>query len=321
MRREQAAAQHLSTHGASVYFDGTADYPPHWFLRLVGQRDFKNVTKVVLWRNYVGARSLPKNSVATSGWYSATDNEYQGCDPNALPLLRDLTQLREITVSSLNGREFTPEDLRELGLLPHLEKLTILSKEFDADHDYTFSKNFPNLKYLNFADMDSSSPVGGKSLATMLEQLPNLEFLSLKGEQVTDDSLYGLRACHSMKRLRITDGQITHEGLSSISGANLQRLHLNHCGLSDSAAVGVAISQFGKLQSLHLIDCRVGDHVIRNLTLPKLREIILTHTDVTKESLPALKSFPSLKLVALGGNNIPQDVIDEFKRETGMKLL
>ncbi|PYQ68703.1 MAG: hypothetical protein DMG04_31030, partial [Acidobacteria bacterium] len=110
------------------------------------------------------------------------------------------------------------------------------------------------------------------------------------GTRVTDLGLAKLASLEKLRRLDLSGSSITASGLRSLTAfRNLQRLSLwNVKAIDDS--VGSSLEALTNLTSLDLSNTPVGDETLRRVArLPHLRRLYVSETNVTAQSVDALK--------------------------------
>jgi hypothetical protein len=185
-RREEAAANWLLDHGASVgWFDG----------RPMSERP--------LWVQRVGL-VLPEECLRTVYYVDfpedTTDAELQ--------ILRDLPNLTQVNVNE--AASITPAGLVLLAELPRLEVL-YLKKTSAGDEGLAHARNLHGLKeiWVEYTGItDASIP--------WIASNPGLTHLDLDGAHITDQSAPLLARLQNLEVLALRDTQITSRGLAEI---------------------------------------------------------------------------------------------------------
>jgi len=127
------------------------------------------------------------------------------------------------------------------------------------------------------------------------------------GTRVTDLGLAKLASLEKLRRLDLSGSSITASGLRSLTAfRNLQRLSLwNVKAIDDS--VGSSLEALTNLTSLDLSNTPVGDETLRRVArLPHLRRLYVSETNVTAQSVDALKKQHPAIMVSWAARSAPR---------------
>ena len=115
----------------------------------------------------------------------------------------------------------------------------------------------------------------------VLADLPNLQYLTLDDNPLTDRALAKLGRSKTLRELHLQKTLITDAGISHLSGTSL--LNLDLC------------------------ETEVGNDVIIHLAKIKtLRELNIRHTKVTDESVPLLEKMKNLQVLVFWNTEITE---------------
>jgi hypothetical protein len=124
---------------------------------------------------------------------------------------------------------------------------------------------------------------------THLAQLSRLKRLGLTDTQVTDAGLAHLEGLTNLEWLSLSGTQVSDAGMERLRGlGHLRSLDLDYTQITDA---GLAhLEGLTSLQQLQLIDTRVTDDGLEHLEgLVNLKELYLWHTQVTSEGAKKLR--------------------------------
>jgi 5-hydroxyisourate hydrolase-like protein (transthyretin family) len=236
--------------------------------------------------------------------------------------LRWVKQFPELKRLFLKKGQATDEGLKHLVGLKKLE----VFYAWDAHHlSDAGVRHLSGLKILKNIHI-SNSKIGDGALK-VFSQLPNVERLSLQGNEFTDAGVPHLKNLTSLKSLWMGLGKsaFTDEACDSLGEmTSLEELSLQRCAVTDAGirklsqltglkklylggtdpdepkgitdeSVGV-LTQFGKLESLMISKCRFTDEGTRKLAaLPDLKQLSLSGSAVTRETIVELKEkYPEI---------------------------
>ncbi len=199
-----------------------------------------------------------------------------------------------ITQVSLVSKKVTANDLRILGSLKSLAKLSLWGCPI-SDADLQQLIELTDLKTLEL----TRTGVTGEGL----EQLsPSIENLHLSNTKVSDSTLKAIVHFRDLKELTLANTEISDGAIDHISRlTNLEVLVLNDTYITDTSLK--ELKHLHKLKCLHLDFCPITDAAIQSLCeLRNLKELNLTGTDISQEGLkllrinmPGCKVFPTAK--------------------------
>jgi len=221
-RREEAAADWLLDHGASVgWFDGRPmSERPLWVQRL--------------------ALVLPEECLRTVYYVDFPADTIDA----ELAIVRDLPNLTQLNLNK--AASITPAGLAPLAKLSRLEVLYL--KETPAgDAGLAHARKLSGLKEIwmqNTGITDASMPCVANNRG--------LTHLDLDEAQITDQSAPLLAKLQNLEVLALRDTRITSRGLSEI--AKLPRL--THLYLMDTAVDDEGLKHLAKIKTLETLDVR-----------------------------------------------------------------
>lgn len=136
----------------------------------------------------------------------------------------------------------------------------------------------------------------------------------LAGKKIADANLKDLDVVQNIIWLNLANTAVTDEGLESIAGLKLQKLHLEKTGIGDSGLMH--LKEMKDLEYLNLYATKVTDEGLKQLAgLKKLRKVYVWQSKVTEAGMKSLeKQIPGLKVV--GESKLPVFVKKEEKKAT-----
>lgn len=135
----------------------------------------------------------------------------------------------------------------------------------------------------------------------------------LAGKKITDAHLKDLNVVQNVVWLNLANTAVTNDGLKSIAGLNLQKLHLEKTGIGDA---GLAyLKDMKDLEYLNLYATSVTDEGLKHLAgLTKLKKVYVWQSKVTESGIKGLeKQIPGLKVV--GESKLPVFVEKKEEKE------
>jgi serine/threonine protein kinase len=223
-------------------------------------------------------------------------------------------RLRWLKRLSIADAEITDKTLKELGMLPVLERLNI-KKTPVTDDGMAYLTNLKNLNELNLAD----TRVTGKGIPTIarikslvsldlgnlnltdedlapLAQLPNLKILKLNGNHVSGKALANFK---ELRGLELHGNPVSDETVDHLLKVNkLAEIDLGDTAITDSG--GVKLAAHRSFTEILLQDTKVGDGTTRALLkLPNLVAINLSGTKITSKVIPAIAASRTIQRLDL----------------------
>ncbi len=166
------------------------------------------------------------------------------------------------------------------------------------------------------------------------------------GLMIGDSEMSQLTAINGIRKLDLTDSQVTMEGLSGIAGLqSLNLLALPRKGIDGSVLasmrdlpalrqlqlIGVSLTdddmdelaRFPKLTSLCLSGCPIADEAVQRVArlLPDLQHLCLSGTRISGDCLPELASLRSLKDLQLHKTSVDDGAIANLPSLPQLKIL
>ncbi len=180
-------------------------------------------------------------------------------------------------------------------------RLVRLSKATVQDEHLALLANFPNLDYLAVV-VDAVTDQGISHLAS----LHKLDTLLLSGTSITDASLAVVANLPNLKRLYLDETAITDQGLAHLASmSSLNVLSLK--GTRITSAGAVQLQSLEALQALFLDHTAVDDAALPSLAqLPALSALSLGRTQVSGKQLESLAAAKKLEVLNLTGCPIGQ---------------
>jgi hypothetical protein len=221
-RREAAAADWLSDHGAGV-----------------GHRGGREMSQLPLWVQRL-ALVLPEECFRTVNYADFP----QDTSDAELKMLCDLPNITQLNLNK--AASVTPAGLAPLAKLPRLEVL-YLQETPAGDAGLAHARNLHGLKEIwiqHTGITDASVP--------WIASNPQLTHLDADEARITDKSAPLLAKLQNLEVLALRDTQITSHGLSEI--ATLPRL--THLYLMDTAVDDEGLKHLAKIKTLETLDVR-----------------------------------------------------------------
>jgi uncharacterized protein (TIGR02996 family) len=229
------------------------------------------------------------------------------------------------------GHIDNPEEFASLAMVSTVEELEQLWQIDEAE--FLYLPILPNLRTLA-VDINFGAALGEESIARITSwrtlrklqfctgwsvrdgglpafvKLPELRELSIRGAQVTDDSLHYLAGMANLEALGLSDTNVWGEGLAVL--AELQRLR--QLSLSSSRLTDAAISPLIACRGLKSLDLsnfnsdstssRVGDRLFAALhQLPELRSLFAVRHDTSDAGFRELGRLGNLEELMVGGTH------------------
>jgi Leucine-rich repeat (LRR) protein len=223
---------------------------------------------------------------ATSAAGCLVSFDVSNCSIHDVSCLRSCIALRELILECTG---VTSETMQSLAELPVLEVLNLRCTKV---RDATSLARCQVLKDLNLSDTRALNDVAG------LECIPTLERLNLDGCRFLN-TVTTLRHCRALRKLVLSDTQVTDEGLAGIEGIpTLTALNLARC---DRVTSVCALRHCVALRNLNLSSTRVTTAGIEGLEqIPTLVYLRVDNCQRLR-SVALLRSSPSLRYVNVSG--------------------
>jgi len=216
--------------------------------------------------------------------------------------LDGLRHFENLAKLNLAGEQYGHDALAHVAHLPRLEHLTLTTAMGDAGVRHLAT--IKTLKSLCIVDKQcgpSRRHLAGFSPGGLdpLEELTNLEDLTLCYVALTDEHLGFLETMGKLKLLDLRHNPIVGPGLVHLAGCpQLEGLCLNYCSALDDGAM-VHVAKLERLRELALRDTKVGDAGVERLHGHRRLETVIVHgSRVTQEGRRALQaSLPNVRSV------------------------
>jgi hypothetical protein len=213
--------------------------------------------------------------------------------PAMASLLNKLTNIEELSVPwPEKGRVACLRECQDLSRLTSLD----LQGQLMTDDEVQMLEKFPNLQYLSLID----NALTDACLPT-LARLSRLKGLYLANNPIQGRALGGIVALPCLTELDLRGTRITDAALEGqkIASESLEWLDLSSTQISGPGLK--FISDLGSLKTLRLADSLISDAGLKHISSSSLETINLESTDVTERGLASLMPLPKLKVVE--GNN------------------
>jgi hypothetical protein len=250
-----------------------------------------------------------------------------GCD------LKFIVALHEVEILGCAGSKLNDERFRAVSELHRLHTVVIDKNEV-TDAGLKALRTCRELKSLSLV----GAPVTDAGLAE-LEGLP-LTSLDLRRTQITDAGLAHLTGFR-LESLMLGDTQVSDAGLQYLAGMPLTALSLERTSVTDEGLAEVAklnslaalyvgetqITDAGlqhvkglPLTFLSLKDTHITDAGLDELENRPLEMLVLTETDVGRQSLSTLRAMKSLRVLYLSSPPFSEDDAADLS-ESGMRVM
>jgi len=125
----------------------------------------------------------------------------------------------------------------------------------------------------------------------------------LAGKKITDANLKDLGVVQNVAWLNLANTAVTNDGLKSIAGLDLRKLHLEKTAIGDAGLMHV--KDMKDLEYLNLYSTSVTDDGLKHLSgLTKLKKVYVWKSKVTEAGMKALeKQIPGVKVI--GESKLP----------------
>lgn len=138
----------------------------------------------------------------------------------------------------------------------------------------------------------------------LLSSVPELDYLSLGGAELTDENLRALGTLTQIRTLSIGRSDLDDDGLGGLSPlTNLRELRLSRNPITDAGLKHLA--PLRNLEKLDLSLTSVRGTGLQHVT-PTLRELFLTKSLLDDESIEHCKRFPRLALLYFESTKVTQ---------------
>ena len=196
----------------------------------------------------------------------------------------------------------TGQGFRDLSL-KELVELALGGCSIEADSLRCLPATCPNLRRLQIEYTDIPSPA-----LRDVARLPCLEELRIPGSSIDDSHLAELAGAKGLKVLIVYDTDVTDRGLRSIAGATeLRKLWVDETGVA-----GEAVSSFPCLESLSIGGPNVTLVFDRIASATHLRDLEITYSRITVESLRPFRQHSTLESLELTSCDIAHGALDEL---------
>ncbi|MEC7564817.1 MAG: hypothetical protein VX738_03955 [Planctomycetota bacterium] len=254
-----------------------------------------------------------------------------------------LQQLEKLTSVRLNETQITDDGLETMGNLTNLTNLDLRGCNI-SNTGIAHLTGLTNLRALRLSGESGLTTVDDGALAdvgkltnlkalfldhlwvgenlTDLAPLQSLEELYLAKTLIDDDSLKAIQQHPKLKKLRISQTQITDAGLEQLTTLT----HLTDLDLSENSVIsdrGMApISKITTLQKLNLWRVALSDEGIRQLApLVNMQWLNLDNTSLSDAGLVHLSNMNKIAFLHLGSTTITDEGLHHLAGLTSLKDL
>ncbi|NQV23224.1 MAG: SUMF1/EgtB/PvdO family nonheme iron enzyme, partial [Rhodopirellula sp.] len=256
-----------------------------------------------------------------------------GLDDRGLENLGNLPQLKSLY---LEGGRQTTKSLKTIGCWAQIEHLTVHGIPFSDEH----LEGIEQLQQLQ--TIRAGHLVMTEAQTQAFSKLPNLKFMWLMGEHLTDDTLRNVARLPALTAFTVTaadQSRITNDGARALAAndrivyVNLGGTKIDDQGLAYLAARknwedllldGTRITDDGlnvlkdmpRLRTLWLSNTKVGDSGLATIaTLPALEVLHLNQTHVTDSGLIHLEGLQHLKDLRLDETRVTAQQVDQLRKK------
>jgi serine/threonine protein kinase len=233
-----------------------------------------------------GSVSVPKNSLvklteipteeASLDWLSRLkSNDLQVLDLSALPIsnksLANVAKLRDLQSLNVDGTDVTDEGFKQLAL--------------------------PKLGGLDLSDTRVTSHV----LDYISALMKRIDWLSLRGTDITDGGLLSLSNLRYLVTLNLSNTKLTDAGLAQIEELRLPRLSQIDVAQDEITNSGVIfLSKITTLRTLNLNGTKITDQAVDALSqMPRLEQLDVSKTSLSTAAVSRLrKELPRCDILA-----------------------
>lgn len=228
--------------------------------------------------------------------------------------LPPMPKLKRLDMSSKN---LTGACLHSLRRFPQIETLELPGLRGVKTEDFAAIGQLRQLEFLNL----QAVALGDDAVAILLS-LPELSVLILersddgsRGPQFSPEGISRLRACRTLKCLRLTGCAVDDSALTAISSSlsELDDLFVAKTKITDSSMK--AIRNLRHLTWLDIAETKVSDAGIATIgPHPSIKTISLEGTRVGNASLAVLATMPELKEVWSSSDQFSGTALSEFEK-------
>lgn len=229
-----------------------------------------------------------------------------------------MTQGSITAITVKDGSKWTKEEFLQITSLRHL-KLLSMSDGLD-DARFAQLAALPALEYLQ-TNLAQITDEGLKPLAR-LKTLKNLKFFH-PGKAFTGTGLAHLATLPNLERLTVAGSlAFNDDGMGAVAKlAGLKEFRSWHAGQTNEGVK--KLKELKNLKSLYLGQrltyklpaCPTDETIPILVELKSLESLQLDEARLTLSALRQLKQLPSLKILKLGGVEIPKADIDRLRQE------
>ena len=184
-----------------------------------------------------------------------------------------------------------------------------------GDNEFQWIFSLPELRSLHFNESAIT-----QASAARLQELKELENLTVWDSRIDDEWMKGIGACVHLKRLSLLNTpRVTDAGYVYLhSLVDLEDLHSPD---GDDSAL-LAIAQLKHLRFLQLMGHKASDAGVKVLAgLPRLEHLILSSTAITDEGARSLSGLTRLRSLRLNGTAIGDEGIRNLGEHRSIRLL
>ncbi|MCA9050628.1 MAG: protein kinase, partial [Planctomycetaceae bacterium] len=241
--------------------------------------------------------SIPGSEVFADPSFAVTDVKRLPAEPFELQIVR----------LNCEQKPMSDDDLR------HLSDLTALRNLYLRHAPTLAGTGLSSLRASPLAVLECEFPLSAPAAQVVSRQFPELRYLDLPNQDVSDDVLRHLNSLRNLESLTLFHSRYSAAGLAGLNWPDLRRMNLSHSPLTADHIR--ALRGLPRLEYLVLESCDLsGDKSTALAELPALRHVIVTAGRCSHDQLRELsKSMPRCRITVLpdGGRHTEHfDVID-----------
>jgi hypothetical protein len=190
-----------------------------------------------------------------------------------------------------------------------------LNRQLAFDPDISFLIHLPDLRYLSLR----GELVSDDFLKLLADKLPQLVELNFGQSTITDEGLKQIGRLRDLEVLHIDADGVTDSGLQHVAGlTRLRRLGLNSSQIGDAGMNYLA--SLSRLKSLRVMRTQITDVGFARLAnMSELELLSLYGAQISDAGLANLANMPKMKQLLLSGSNITDKGLEQLAHLTQAK--
>lgn len=145
--------------------------------------------------------------------------------------------------------------------------------------------------------------------------MPTVRFVSLRGENVSDETLANIKSMTSLERLSLQNTSVTDAGLAHLKPfKRLKIVDLTGSQITDEGIKSLA--QIHSLETLLVNDTSLSDvGVARLADMPRLTQVRANRTKINDAALREFAKIPRLRTLWIKGTHVSDEALAEFRKQ------